>query len=152
MSNGQLATVVRHIHKIAHTRSADDLADGQLLERFSNTQEEDAFATLVRRHGPMVLGVCRRVLRDGHAAEDAFQATFLVLLRRARSLDRRGSVGGWLYTVAYRVAPPARAHPPRRPHKGKAAAGRERAPGADPAWPGLQAVPDEEPGRRPTDC
>ncbi|HYT95592.1 MAG TPA: sigma-70 family RNA polymerase sigma factor, partial [Gemmataceae bacterium] len=150
MSNGQLATVVRHIHKLAHAPTADNLGDGQLLELFSNTQEEDAFATLVRRHGPMVLGVCRRVLRDGHAAEDAFQATFLVLLRRARSLDRHGSVAGWLYTVAYRVALRARADIARRRQREMAAP--EPSATVDPAatdWADLQPVIDEELARLP---
>src|SRR4051794_15086284 len=100
MSTGQLAAVVEHIHRLADVTGNDDLTDGQLLERFLGDGEEAAFAALVRRHGPLVLGVCRRVLRDSHAAEDAFQATFLILLRRARSLDRRGSVASWLYTVA----------------------------------------------------
>jgi hypothetical protein len=80
------------------------LSDGELLERFVRGHDEAAFAALVRRHGPMVLGVCRRILRDDHTAEDAFQATFLVLFRRARSLDQRGSLAGYLDTVAYRAA------------------------------------------------
>src|SRR5215472_16083360 len=104
MANGQLAAVVQHIHRFARTATPQDRTDGQLLERFLAAGEEPAFAALVRRHGPMVLGVCRRVLRDRHAAEDAFQATFLVLLRRASELDRRSSLAGWLYTVAYHVA------------------------------------------------
>src|SRR5205085_5925220 len=71
-------------------------------------------AALVRRHGPMVLGVCRRVLRDAHAAEDAFQATFLVLVRKAGSIRRRELLGNWLYGVACRTALEARAAAARR--------------------------------------
>src|SRR5579884_283612 len=75
--------------------------DGQLLERYLARREEAAFEALVRRHGPMVLGVCRRVLRHSHDAEDAFQATFLVLVRKAASIRPRQQVGNWLYGVAY---------------------------------------------------
>jgi RNA polymerase sigma factor (sigma-70 family) len=79
-------------------------SDGELLSRFASNGDELAFETLVRRHGPMVLGVCRWVLRHAHDAEDAFQATFLVLARKARAVVKRDSVGGWLYRVAYHVA------------------------------------------------
>jgi RNA polymerase sigma factor (sigma-70 family) len=78
--------------------------DGQLLARFVATRDEASFAALLRRHGPMVLGVCRRVLRNFHDAEDAFQATFLVLARKAPGVVKRDSVGSWLYAVAYHAA------------------------------------------------
>jgi RNA polymerase sigma factor (sigma-70 family) len=84
------------------------LTDGQLLARFVGARDEASFAALVRRHGPMVLGVCRRVLHDFHEAEDAFQATFLVLARKAGSVVKRDSVGCWLYQVAYHTALEAR--------------------------------------------
>src|SRR5207237_6454617 len=100
--------VLEHIKKFAGASGVDGLKDGQLLARFVEAGEEPAFTALVRRHGPMVLGVCRRLLGDAHAADDAFQGTFLVLLRRARGLDRRGSLASWLYTVAYHVALRAR--------------------------------------------
>jgi RNA polymerase sigma factor (sigma-70 family) len=89
--------------------SATTLTDGQLLERFLTSRDETAVEALVRRYGPLVLGVCRRVLRDAHTAEDAFQATFLVLVRKAPSLDRARPLGSFLYTVAYRLALRARA-------------------------------------------
>lgn len=82
--------------------------DRQLLERFLSSRDETAFEALVVRHGPMVLHTCRRVLRDLHAAEDAFQATFLVLARRANSVRKRDSLGPWLHGVATRIAAKAR--------------------------------------------
>ena len=84
-----------------------NLSDDQLLDRFLNAdqgQAEAAFTLLVERHGPMVLHVCRQVLDDSHDAQDAFQATFLVLLRRARSIRNRDSLASWLFGVAMRVA------------------------------------------------
>jgi RNA polymerase sigma factor (sigma-70 family) len=98
--------VLRHIRGLAARPGADDR---RLLGRFAARRDEAAFAELVRRHGPMVLGVCRRVLRDAHDAEDAFQATFLVLARKAAAAGRGDSVGGWLYRVAYTTALKARA-------------------------------------------
>jgi RNA polymerase sigma factor (sigma-70 family) len=150
MASGQLGAVVQHIHRFAGTAAPEQLKDGQLLERFLGAGEESAFAALVRRHGPMVLGVCRRVLRDRHAAEDAFQATFLVLLRRARFLDRRGSVAGWLYTVAYHVALRARADTARRHRRERVLPQPSAAADvAAPAWTDLQPILDEELQRLP---
>lgn len=83
-------------------------SDAELLQRFVQAREEDAFAALVRRRGPMVLGVCRRVLRDHHEAEDAFQATFLVLARKAHAITQYASLGPWLHRVAIRIALRAR--------------------------------------------
>jgi RNA polymerase sigma factor (sigma-70 family) len=90
------------------------MSDGQLLGRFAELGDPAAFDILVRRHGPMVLSVCRRLLRDDHRAEDACQAVFLVLLRRAASIGRPELLAGWLYGVAVRVALKARAGIARR--------------------------------------
>jgi RNA polymerase sigma factor (sigma-70 family) len=96
-------------------RAGGGLTDGQLLSRFVAARDEASFTALVRRHGPMVLGVCRRVLRDFHDAEDAFQATFLILARKAASVAKRESVGCWLYAVAFHTAlEAARANARRR--------------------------------------
>ena len=90
------------------------MTDAQLLDRFLIGRDESAFAFLVARHGPMVLAVCRGVLRDRNDAEDAFQATFLVLFRKAGGLRAAGSLGSWLYRVAYRIAMRANAVAARR--------------------------------------
>ncbi len=90
-------------------QNGGNLTDGELLEHFVTRQDEAAFETLVRRHGPMVLGACRRVLKNFQDAEDAFQSAFLVLVRKAAAIRERETVGNWLYGVAYRTALDARA-------------------------------------------
>src|SRR4051812_46167739 len=91
------------------SRARLGMTDSDLLERFVTAQDESAFEGLVRRHGPMVLGLCRRALRDDHEAEDAFQATFMVLVRNARTIRKRESLASWLYGVALRVTRKAQA-------------------------------------------
>src|SRR5262245_53303158 len=108
MARGQMS-ILSQVRKAALLHDGGGMTDGQLLECFLALREEAAFAALVRRHGPMVLGVCRRVLRNTHDAEDAFQATFLVLVRKAASLRVREVIGNWLYGVAYHTALKARA-------------------------------------------
>jgi RNA polymerase sigma factor (sigma-70 family) len=95
----------------------DEPTDRELLGRFTATRDEEAFASLVHRHGPMVLGVCRRVLRDREDAQDAFQVTFLVLARKAGSLVRAELLANWLYGVAYRTAAHMRSRSARRPDR-----------------------------------
>ena len=94
------------------------LSEGELLERFVRGNDEAAFEVLMARHGPMVLGVCRQLLRDPNDVDDAFQATFLVLVRKAGTLRRRDLLGNWLYGVAFRVATRARAVAARRSARG----------------------------------
>jgi RNA polymerase sigma factor (sigma-70 family) len=127
-----------------------DLTDGELLDRFCAHREEAAFALLVERHGPMVLALCRRILGDRAAAEDAFQATFLVLVRRATSLGTGQPLGGWLHAVGQRVALKSRAQQAARRQ-------RERQsipmPGEDTldqvTWHELRGVLDQEIARLP---
>jgi RNA polymerase sigma factor (sigma-70 family) len=150
MTTGQANSVLHYLRKLAASPGLDALTDGQLLERFVAAQDEAAFATLVRRHGPLVLGVCRRLLRGHTDAEDAFQATFVVLLRRARSLDRRGSLAGWLYTVAYHVALRARvAAARRRLQERRVVEMPQTECHAETVWRDLQPVLDDELNRLP---
>jgi RNA polymerase sigma factor (sigma-70 family) len=128
----------------------EELTDGQLLERFLAGRDEMAFAALVRRHGPMVLGVCRRILRNEADAEDAFQATFLVLVKKAHRIMPRHLVGNWLYGVACNAARKARTTAARRGERERRAremARDERQP-ADTAEE-LQTLIDEELDRLP---
>src|SRR5579871_2110728 len=95
-------------------RLASSPPDAELLRRWSQERDEDAFAALVARHGSMVLGVCRRLLGNSHDAEDAFQAVWLVLSRKAAAVRPRRMVGNWLYGVAFRTALEARKAGARR--------------------------------------
>src|SRR5436305_15255081 len=122
MASPELNTVVRQLHKLAGTAQAGDGTDAELLGRFAARRDEAAFAALLRRHGPMVLGACRRVLGNHADAEDAFQATFLVLVKKAASLTRRAALGGWLHGVARRTALCARRAGARRRAKEQARA------------------------------
>jgi RNA polymerase sigma factor (sigma-70 family) len=107
VEQSRYGTAVRHIHMLFSAGTIGRLTDGQILERFTSCDEEAAefaFAALVERHGPMVLRVCQSVLRERHDAEDAFQATFLILVRKAASIRKRNSVVSWLHGVAFRTA------------------------------------------------
>lgn len=134
--------VVSHLHVLFTRGTTAGSTEGQLLERFASGRDESAFEALVERHGPMVLGVCRRFLRDPNDVDDAFQATFLILARKARTLSRKDLLGNWLYGVACRVSRRARGVAARRSSRFTAfeddqqlAAGRS--PGDDESWPGL---------------
>ncbi len=150
MPSGPGSPFQRFIHQVAAAQSAAERTDGKLLEEFAAHGDETAFAALLRRHGSMVLGVCRSILHDRHDAEDAFQATFLVLVRRAGAIGKRDSVGSWLHGVAYRLAMRARSAAARR-------RSRERAvrppPAEDPlaevVWRDLRPVLHEEIDRLP---
>jgi RNA polymerase sigma factor (sigma-70 family) len=114
MGRAQLGDAIRQIQRLFSDGTLSGLSDASLLRQFVSSRDEEAFVALVARHGPMVLSVCQSVLRDRRDAEDAFQATFLVLVRRAHSLWIDESLGGWLHRVAHRVAVRANADVARR--------------------------------------
>jgi RNA polymerase sigma factor (sigma-70 family) len=148
MPAAQLEPVVRFIRDCVHHAQ---LSDAQLLTRFAADRDEGAFSALIRRHGPLVFGVCRRALRDTHAAEDAFQATFLLLARKASSLACPERLSNWLYGVACRVAARARAREARRRScESKAPMPAPTMPDQAADWRDLRAVLDEEINRLPT--
>src|SRR5262245_7666204 len=147
MTTANLDNVMCLVRKLVGNQALRDLPDGELLGRFRSTGEEAAFAVLVERHGPMVLGVCRRLLGDPHDAEDAFQATFLVLARNAGSVRNADSLAGWLHGVAQRVARKARARAAaRRVRESRPAPASPDDPTSEVTWRELCAVLDEEVG------
>ena len=104
MAVRSLGGVLDYLRRLTRTHAEADRSDGQLLEQFVTGRDEAAFAALLQRHGPLVLRVCGRLLDDGHAVEDAFQATFLALARQAESIRNSTSLAAWLHGVACRVA------------------------------------------------
>jgi RNA polymerase sigma factor (sigma-70 family) len=150
MTNPDPTPVARQLRKLLAGPLTGGLSDAELLERFVAHRDEAAFEVLVWRHGPMVLGVCRHVLRHQHDAEDAFQATFLVLARKAWTIGKRQAVGSWLYRVAYRVALRAKLVAGKRAAKQTGVTNEPVAPPApDPAWGDLRPVLDDEINRLP---
>jgi RNA polymerase sigma factor (sigma-70 family) len=148
MPGQSVSPVVRFIRDLV-AAPAQELPDEVLLERFVRLRDETAFALLVRRYGRLVLSVCRRVLRHEQDAEDAFQATFLVLVRKARSIAKREAVGSWLYGVAFRVAAKARRTAQRNASRLKTLPEAPVAPKEDPGVHDLKAVLDQELYRLP---
>jgi RNA polymerase sigma factor (sigma-70 family) len=126
-----------------------EAADGQLLARFVRQRDEEAFAALLRRHGPMVWGVCRRVLADADTAEDAFQATFLVFLRKAGSIRRPDRLANFLYGIAYRTAAKAKTRRARRQFREGQSLGEAPVMDDDAGWRELRPLLDEELQRLP---
>jgi RNA polymerase sigma factor (sigma-70 family) len=152
MSSGSRSGLLRQFRTLFEAGTVAGLTDGQLLERFLAGRDdggEIAFEALVARHGPMVLGVCRRALADPNDAADAFQATFLVLVRKARSIRVDDSLGRWLYGVSRRVASRARASAARRPQAVDGEFDYVEAPRHDPDRFELASLLDEELARLP---
>src|SRR6476619_964443 len=114
MSIERLGAALRQIKRLFADGVISGLPDAQLLERFIEQRDPGAFEALVARHGPMVLSVCCGILRDPNDAEDAFQATFLVMVKKAGSIRGSDTLGGWLHRVARRVAIQANAAAARR--------------------------------------
>jgi RNA polymerase sigma factor (sigma-70 family) len=143
MANAQINLVLRHLRGFRETQVLTQVPDALLLERFAIWHEEAAFGALLRRHGPMVLSVSRRVLRSPQDAEDVFQGTFLLLVRKAASIRKRESVGSWLHGVAHRLALKAREKGfRRRVHEKRAADMRDTQPNSNVAWHEIQAALD----------
>src|SRR4249920_3512865 len=145
-----MSDVIHQLRSAVLQHGGAGLTDEQLLEDYISRRDEAALAVLVHRHGPMVWGVCRRVLHDYHDAEDAFQATFLVLVRKAASIASRELVSNWLYGVAHQTALKARATAAkRRTRERQAAEMPEPAVTEQELWHDLQPLLDEELSRLP---
>jgi RNA polymerase sigma factor (sigma-70 family) len=150
MAERPLPNVLQRVRKLAAVQTARALADRELLERFTAAGDEAAFTVLLERHGPMVLSVCRRLLGNTHDAEDACQATFLVLARKAGSVRRTAALGGWLHRVAGSIAANLRRERSRRGRRERAASQPPpRDPAAEVSWREVQAALDEEIQRLP---
>jgi RNA polymerase sigma factor (sigma-70 family) len=148
MSNGRLGHFLHRVRRLVGTE--EEPPDREILGRFVRERDETAFALLMERHGPLVRGVCRRLLHDDHDAEDACQAVFLVLARKAASIRKRTSVASWLHGVAYRVAARLRDNGlQRRTRTGLPSREPEAKPTADLSWREAQALLDEELQRLP---
>jgi RNA polymerase sigma factor (sigma-70 family) len=143
-----ITCVIRKLRRAVLHHDGTERTDAQLLTAFL-ARDESAFDLLLQRHGGMVLGVCRRVLGNAPDADDAFQATFLVLLRKAASLRQRELLGNWLYGVAYRTALEAKAARARRRAKEAAMGNRPRPADADDPWSELRPLVDRELERLP---
>jgi RNA polymerase sigma factor (sigma-70 family) len=148
MATSKLNEVIQYLRRVALLRDGAGLTDGQLMELYLTRNEEAALGALVRRHGPMVWGVCWRTLRNKHDAEDAFQSTFLVLVRKAASVVPKDRVGNWLYGVAHQTALNARAAATRRRKKERPLTDMPERPPED-QWRDLLPFLDQELSRLP---
>jgi RNA polymerase sigma factor (sigma-70 family) len=145
MSSQSGSPLLALIRRIAASRGPCELSDGELLHRFAVQREESAFAALLERHGPMVLGVCQSILHDVHDAEDVFQATFLVLVRQPQAIGKPASIASWLHGVALRLASRARVEAARRrSHERNAGAMPQTPPPDDVLWRELRPVLHQE--------
>src|SRR5262245_28249007 len=145
MTRQSLNGVLQHLRTVAAVQTYRQLSDHELLERFVGARDEVAFTVLIERHGPMVLGVCRRALPHFHDAEDACQATFLVLARKAGSLRKKTALSSWLHGVACRVALKLKRDHARRTSRERAMdTPAEKDPAVEVSWREVQTILDEE--------
>ncbi len=142
-------TMLRSVRALAAGLVAEGESDQELLDRFVRERDEVAFAGLVERHGPMVLGVCRRALGDEHLAEDVFQATFLTLARNAATIRERSSLSGWLHGVALRLARKATVAAARARRKDARPASEPDGPAAGASWREVRQILDDELAKLP---
>ena len=150
MATSQMSGVIQHLRRTVLLRDGAGLTDGQLLTDYISRRDEAALAALMHRHGPMVWGVCRRVLRNYHDAEDAFQATFLVFVRKAASIASRELLANWLYGVAHQTALKARATAAKKNVRERQVTEMpEPAVAEQDLWNDLQPLLDEEVSRLP---
>jgi C-terminal peptidase prc len=149
MAHGQMDALVRYVRNLAGAPPLEP-TDRDLLERFARVRDEDAFSALVRRHGPLVWGVCRRVLESQDDAEDVFQATFFVLARKAGDIHWQDSVGSWLHEVAFRLSKESRVKLARRRFHESNAAGLRADASSPPRDTEVFDLLDEELHRLPT--
>ncbi len=150
MAGVRLGAALGHIHRLFDDGTLAGLPDGQLLKRYASCRDELAFEALVQRHGPMVISVCRGILVDPNDADDAFQAAFLLLARKAGSLRVNDSLGGWLHRVAFRVALQLKSDAARRRDRERRAAElAARSSESNPPGDDLYAILHEEINRLP---
>ena len=149
MAKGSLAATWRHLRSLLGAPRAAAAGDAHLVARYVGARDDDAFAELVRRHGPMVRGVCRRVLGNPHDAEDAFQATFLILSRKAASIRGGDSLAGWLHRVALHAAIQLKRTISRRKDQSALPADVAQAERDEVSWREVRALVDEELARLP---
>jgi RNA polymerase sigma factor (sigma-70 family) len=148
MAGSPAESVLHHLHHLLESGGSPP-DDRRLLQRFVTGRDQEAFAELVTRHGPLVFGLCRRVLRDRHDAEDVFQATFLVLAKKAAAIRKPESLSCYLHGIAYRLAIRARAEADKRRRHERSASGTGGTEDADLSWGEVRALIDEELQRLP---
>src|SRR5260370_39202143 len=150
MATSPMSKVIRHLRRAMLLRDGAGMTDEQLVTGFVAQRDDATFEAIVRRHGPMVLAVCRRVLRNHHDAEDAFQVTFLVLVRKAAAIASRELLANWLYGVAYHTALKSKAMiSKRRAREKQVTAMPESEETQRDLWDDLQPLLDQELSRLP---
>jgi RNA polymerase sigma factor (sigma-70 family) len=143
--NTELGVFMRHLRTAAARLHYEQCTDQELLRQFAHGRDEAAFAAIVRRHGPMVMRVCRHVLRQEQDAEDAFQVTFFVLARNPAAIRKEGSLASWLHGVAYRTAMTARrSAATRQRHEARTEIMSRGDITQELAWREVQAILEEE--------